>query len=72
MYSTVSCRGSNSFALGLSWLSFDNIAMEKRQTWVSNLRPQTNKWQEHPLYEVTQIIGEAHESLGATVTDDPV
>ncbi|EER06257.1 Interferon-induced GTP-binding protein Mx3, putative [Perkinsus marinus ATCC 50983] len=52
-------------------LEFRNVQQNKSSRWYI-MDKKTNKWQEHPLYEVTQIIGEAHESLGATVTDDPV
>lgn len=34
--------------------------------------PKTKKWTNHPIQDVMHIIGEAHESLGANVTDEPV
>ncbi|EER20034.1 hypothetical protein Pmar_PMAR007294 [Perkinsus marinus ATCC 50983] len=52
-------------------LEFRNVQQNKHSRWYV-MDKKTNKWQEHPLHEVTQIIGEAHESLGASVTDEPV
>ena len=34
--------------------------------------PKTRKWTHRPLLDVMHIIGEAHESLGANVSDEPV
>ncbi|KAF4684657.1 hypothetical protein FOZ60_007425 [Perkinsus olseni] len=52
-------------------LEFRNVQQNKHSRWYV-MDKKTNKWQEHPLSEVTKIIGEAHESLGASVTDEPV
>lgn len=32
----------------------------------------TNQWQEHPIPEVMQLVGTAHEELGETVSHEPI
>lgn len=39
-------------------------------TWY--IRDSNNAWQVHPIRKVVQIVGEAHESLGATVSAVPI
>lgn len=52
-------------------LEFRNVPMNQTSRW-SVLDRKTGRWSEYPLDQVMQIIGQAHECLGATVTDEPV
>lgn len=47
-------------------LEFRNVPKSTCSRWYV-LEKDSNKWQEHPVGRVMQILGEAHESLGATV-----
>ena len=52
-------------------LEFRNVPNLNQSRWYV-LDTASKQWQEHPLAKVMQIIGDAHESLGATVSSDPV
>lgn len=52
-------------------LEFRNVVGQEGSMWYV-IDPKTHKWNQRPLMEVMHIIGEAHESLGANVTDEPV
>ena len=52
-------------------LEFRNVPKQKESKWFV-IDPKTRKWTYRPLLDVMHIIGDAHESLGATVSDEPV
>ena len=52
-------------------LEFRNVPNQEGSKWYV-IDPKTHKWAHRPLLDVMHIIGDAHESLGANVTDDPV
>jgi len=52
-------------------LEFRNVVGQEGSKWYV-IDPKTHKWNQRPLMDVMHIIGEAHESLGANVTDEPV
>lgn len=52
-------------------LEFRNVQLHKSSRWFV-LDKKTNQWGEHPLPTVMKIIGDAHESLGASVSTEPV
>ncbi|CAD7957861.1 unnamed protein product [Amoebophrya sp. A120] len=52
-------------------LEFRNVPHSKQSKW-SVLDKQSNRWQEHPVSRVMELLGEAHESLGASISDQPV
>jgi len=52
-------------------LEFRNVAEYTSSRWLI-LNRQTDRWEAKPTSEVMDYLGEAHESLGATVSDMPV
>jgi len=52
-------------------LEFRNIASSKTSRWFVRDR-KTNVWQEHPIHEVMQLVGDAHEELGESVSPEPI
>jgi GTP-binding protein EngB required for normal cell division len=52
-------------------LEFRNLPQSDSSKWYI-LDKKTNQWRSHPISEVMHIIGQAHESLGVGVSDDPV
>jgi GTP-binding protein EngB required for normal cell division len=52
-------------------LEFRNIANATESTWYVQDRA-TAKWAIQPMQRVMEIVGEAHQSLGATVSSEPV
>lgn len=52
-------------------LEFRNMTVLSSSRWFV-LEKSSNRWVDHPLSQVMKIIGEAHESLGATVCKEPV
>lgn len=52
-------------------LEFRNVATQKTSKWY--VRNQVSHlWEEHPVTSVMKIVGEAHESLGESVTPLPI
>ena len=52
-------------------LEFRNVQSQTESKWYV-IDPKTRKWSCRPLIDVMHIIGDAHESLGANVSEDPV
>mmetsp|Transcript_42775 Transcript_42775/g.102328 ORF Transcript_42775/g.102328 Transcript_42775/m.102328 type:complete len:727 (-) Transcript_42775:53-2233(-) len=52
-------------------LEFRNITSSKTSHWFVRDR-KTQQWQEHPLHEVMQLVGAAHEELGESVSPEPI
>jgi len=52
-------------------LEFRNVASEKKSRWFVRDRA-TMQWNEHPIQQVMQLVGDAHEELGETVSQEPV
>jgi len=53
----------------LEFRHFKNLGDTSR--WYVRDR-QTKKWQEHPIERVMEIVGDAHEELGETVSSEPI
>eukprot|EP00928_Gymnodinium_smaydae_P087693 TRINITY_DN71926_c0_g1_i1.p1 TRINITY_DN71926_c0_g1~~TRINITY_DN71926_c0_g1_i1.p1 ORF type:complete len:740 (+),score=222.74 TRINITY_DN71926_c0_g1_i1:184-2403(+) len=52
-------------------LEFRHVASAENSRWfVRDM--DTNQWQEHPVSNVMQIVGKAHEDLGSSVTAVPI
>mmetsp|Transcript_14340 Transcript_14340/g.32621 ORF Transcript_14340/g.32621 Transcript_14340/m.32621 type:complete len:729 (-) Transcript_14340:210-2396(-) len=54
-----------------SVLEFRNVASHTASKWFVRDRA-TNQWSEHSVGEVMNIVGRAHEELGATVSAEPI
>jgi len=52
-------------------LEFRNVAAAKSSRWYVR-NEETNQWKQHPVEEVMQIVGNAHEQCGNDVSDKPV
>jgi GTP-binding protein EngB required for normal cell division len=52
-------------------LEFRNVPKAPESRWFVRDR-ETNKWQEHNVQRVMQIVGQAHEELGKTASEIPV
>eukprot|EP00392_Amoebophrya_sp_AT5.2_P012684 g12791.t1 len=52
-------------------LEFRNVPGARQSKW-SVLEKQSNRWQEHPVSKVMELLGDAHESLGTSISDVPV
>lgn len=52
-------------------LEFRNVQQYRTPRWFI-LDKKSNQWGEYPLPQVMQIIGDAHEALGASVSSEPV
>jgi GTP-binding protein EngB required for normal cell division len=52
-------------------LEFRNVASAKVSRWYVRSQ-ETNQWMEKPVAEVMQAVGDAHEMLGADVSEVPV
>jgi len=52
-------------------LEFRNVASAKASRWYVRSQ-ETNQWMEKPIAEVMKVVGDAHEILGADVTEMPV
>ena len=52
-------------------LEFRNVPNQSESKWFV-IDPKTRKWSSRPLLDVMHIIGDAHESLGANVSEDAV
>eukprot|EP00929_Paragymnodinium_shiwhaense_P001546 TRINITY_DN101784_c0_g1_i1.p1 TRINITY_DN101784_c0_g1~~TRINITY_DN101784_c0_g1_i1.p1 ORF type:complete len:733 (+),score=198.96 TRINITY_DN101784_c0_g1_i1:96-2294(+) len=51
-------------------LEFRNVVGLKPSKW--SIRHEDGSWKNHSVNEVMQIVGKAHDSLGANVTDVPI
>jgi GTP-binding protein EngB required for normal cell division len=51
-------------------LEFRNVPGLKPSKW--SIRAEDGVWRDHPISEVVEIVGRAHESLGNNVTDVPI
>lgn len=52
-------------------LEFRNVASAPSSRWFVRDR-ETGHWNEHPISRVMKIVGDAHEVLGETVSDEPI
>mmetsp|Transcript_3653 Transcript_3653/g.6447 ORF Transcript_3653/g.6447 Transcript_3653/m.6447 type:complete len:731 (-) Transcript_3653:173-2365(-) len=52
-------------------LEFRHNATEKASRWYVRDR-KTLQWNEHPISTVMQLVGDAHEELGETVSNEPI
>lgn len=52
-------------------LEFRNVASVETSKWYV-LDKETHQWQHHEMSRVMQIIGDAHQSLGNSVTKEPI
>ena len=52
-------------------LEFRNVQSQSDSKWFV-IDPKTHKWIQRPLIDVMHVIGDAHESLGANVSEEPV
>ncbi|CAE7229360.1 dlpC [Symbiodinium natans] len=52
-------------------LEFRNVAGSKASKWFVRDRA-TGHWNEHEISRVMQLVGDAHEELGETVSSDPI
>jgi GTP-binding protein EngB required for normal cell division len=52
-------------------LEFRNVATATESKW-SVLDAQTNQWQHHPTQQVMEIVGEAHNRLGNSVSAEAI
>jgi len=52
-------------------LEFRNMSSEKGSRWFVRDR-KTNQWGEHKVQEVMKIVGDAHEELGDSVSEEPL
>lgn len=51
-------------------LEFRNVPGLSPARW--SIRDENGRWNQHPLNQVQEIVGQAHESLGNNVTDVPI
>lgn len=52
-------------------LEFRHISSADTSRWHVRDR-QTQKWQEHPIERVMELVGDAHEELGESVSPEPI
>ncbi|CEM01023.1 unnamed protein product [Vitrella brassicaformis CCMP3155] len=52
-------------------IEFRNVIANRTSKW-QVMDKKTNKWEEMPVKKVMSLLSEAHESLGASVTAEPV